>query len=145
MSLYDAAEAGDLARVALLVEQGADINQVGGRFKETALCIVARNGHLEVVRNLMEQGADIEKADVDGDTLADDEEIKQAIRDEPRRRLDHGHKRATEQDRHPNAATLQGEEEGDEQEQDIKQAAGEGEVADEDQDSEPSSDEEGGK
>ena len=30
---------------------------------------------------------------------------KMAILDEPRRRMDHGHKRITEQDRHPNAAT----------------------------------------
>ena len=74
------------------------------------------------------------------------EEIKQAIRDEPRRRLDHGHKRATEQDRHPNAATsasAQQEEEGKEEEQANKQPAEAGEVADEDQDSEPSSDEDG--
>ena len=76
------------------------------------------------------------------------EEIKQAIHDEPRRRMDHGHKRATEQDRHPNAAasaSAHQEEDDDEEEQSNKQPAEgeaeEGEVADEDQDSEPSSDE----
>ena len=56
------------------------------------------------------------------------EEIKQAIRNEPRRRLDHGHKRATEQGRHPDAAASASanQEVGEEEEQDIKQAAGEG-------------------
>ena len=80
------------------------------------------------------------------------EEIKQAIRDEPRRRLDEAPgKRATEQDRHPNAATsasAQQDDEGEEQSNNKKQPAeGEAEegkvVADEDQDSEPSSDEDG--
>ena len=73
------------------------------------------------------------------------EEVAQAIRDEPRRRLDHGHKRATEQDRHPDAAASTSAQLDEAEEQDIKQAAGEGEIADEDQDSEPSSDEEDGK
>ena len=78
------------------------------------------------------------------------EEMKQAIRDEPRRRMDHGHKRATEQDRHPNAAatsaSAQQDDEDEEQTNNKQPAEGEGEegvVADEDQDSEPSSDEDG--
>jgi len=210
MSLYAAAEAGDLARVMLLVEQGEDKNQIGGQYNDTTLGIAALKGYLDIVRYLVEQGADIEKADSYGHTplinasifghlevvrylleqgakrdkatdfgmtslhhaaqnghleiakllmvygadlnarnnydqlpidMTDDEEIKQAVRDEPRRRLDHGHKRATEQDRHPDAATSASAQE--EEEQDVKQPAGEGEVADEDQDSEPSSDEEG--
>ena len=37
--------------------------------------------------------------------VARNEEMKQAICDEPRRRMDHGHKRATEQERHPNVAS----------------------------------------
>ena len=88
--------------------------------------------------------------------VARTEEIKQAIRDEPRRRMDHGHKRATEQDRHPNAAAAsasaqQEEEKGDdEDEQSNKRprldegvvADKETKVAEEDEDSEPSSDEE---
>ena len=215
--LWNAANAGDLARVMLLVEQGEDINQVGGHSKDTALGRAALVGHLEVVRYLVEQGADREKTDTNGWTpllnasynghlevvrylleqganrdkannfdytslhyatglghletvkllmvygadlnarndngrlpidVAHTEEIKQAIRDEPRRRLDHGHKRATEQDRHPDAATsasAQGGEVEAEEEQGLKQPAGEGEVADEDQDSEPSSNEEDGK
>ena len=89
--------------------------------------------------------------------VARTEEIKQAIRDEPRRRMDHGHKRATEQDRHPNAAasaSAQQEEDEEEVEQSSKRPRlnDEGEVVDaekeetkvaeEDEDSEPSSDEE---
>ena len=82
--------------------------------------------------------------------LADDEEIEQAIRDEPRRRMDHGHKRATEQDRHPNAATSanaqQEEEEEEEEEEEVQSnklpRLEEGKIAEEDEDSEPSSNEE---
>ena len=90
--------------------------------------------------------------------IADDEEIKQAIRDEPRRRMDEAPgKRATEQDRHPNTATSssaqQQEEEEDEQvehshkrprldEGAVAAVAGEEiKVAEEDEDSEPSDEE----
>ena len=57
---------------------------------------------------IMSYGADFNARDNDGHLSIDvaaTEEIKQAIRDEPRRHMDHGHKRATEQDRHPNAVT----------------------------------------
>ena len=84
------------------------------------------------------------------------DDIAQAIRDEPRRRMDHGHKRATEQDRHPNAATStstqqedEDEDEAEEQQSNKKPRLNEGtvaeeeiKVAEEDEDSEPSSDEE---
>ena len=56
---------------------------------------------------LMSYGADLNARATDCQLpidIAQTEEMKQAIRDEPRRRMDHGHKRATEQDRHPNAA-----------------------------------------
>ena len=44
------------------------------------------------------------------------EEIKQAIRDEPRRRMDEAPgKRATEEDRHPNAATSASEQQEEEE------------------------------
>ena len=78
--------------------------------------------------------------------LADDEEIRQAVRDEPRCRLDEAPgKRATEQDRHPNTATSASAHQQDEEQDNIKQPAEEGgEVADEDQDSKPSSDEDEG-
>ena len=54
----------------------------------------------------MTYGADLNARTNDGHLpidVAASEQIKQAIRDEPRCRMDHGHKRATEQDRHPNA------------------------------------------
>ena len=51
--------------------------------------------------------------------IADTEDIKQALRGEPRRRVDDTPgKQATEQDRHPNAATsasAQQEDEGDDE------------------------------
>ena len=69
-----------------------------------------------------------------------------AIRDEPRRRMDHGHKRATEQDRHQDTDHEEAEEESGKQsnkrprldEEEVQK----GKLADEDQDSESSSDEE---
>ena len=82
--------------------------------------------------------------------VARNEEIKQAIRDEPRRRLDEAPgKRATEQDRHPNAATSasaqQDDDEGEEEVNSNKRPrlhegpeAKESKVAEEDEDSEPS-------
>ena len=61
------------------------------------------------------------------------EELRQAIRDEPRRRLDEAPgKRATEQDRHPYAATSASA-------QLEETEAAEGKVDEEDEDSEPSS------
>ena len=100
----------------------------------------------------MVYGADLDVRTDNGDLpidMTDTEEIKQAIRDEPRRRMDHGHKRATEQDRHPNADTLASVQQLEEEvegghsnqllvEGDTKKR----EVADEDQDSEPSDGEE---
>ena len=207
-TLYDAAEAGDLDRVKLLVEQGTDRNQVGGYYRDTALSIAAENGHsmivrylvekgadmqkvssfdwtpllnasrcghFEVVRYLLEQGADRDKADRYGYTslhwaalhgdleiakllmmygadlnartglpighlpidVAANEEIRQAIRDEPRRRLDHGHKRATEQDRIPNATTITS---GSAQHEEEKEEL-EAEDAEENESSEPSDEE----
>ena len=103
---------------------------------------------------LISYGADLNAKTSGGQLPIDDaftEEIKQAIRDEPRRRMDHGHKRATEQDRHPNAATSasaqqQEDEQEDEQcnekprlEEGVE--AEQGKVAEEDEDSEPSDEE----
>ena len=80
--------------------------------------------------------------------VARTEGIKQAIHDEPRRRMDEAPgKRATEQDRHPNTATsasTQQEEGGEEVEEEPSskrprlEEKGEGKVAEEDEDSEPS-------
>ena len=108
---------------------------------------------------LMSYGADLSARNNRGELPIDmgyrnTEEIKQAIRDEPRRRMDQAPgKRATEQDRHPNTSTsasAQQEEEDEEKEPSTKRprlneeagavavAAEETKVAEEDDDSEPS-------
>ena len=84
--------------------------------------------------------------------VAANEEMKQAIRDEPRRRMDHGHKRATERDRQINVATISAstQQDDEEAEQGKKNPRlGEGTVSEEEarilaeinEDSEPSDEE----
>ena len=102
----------------------------------------------------MVYGADLNARNNRGELpidVARTEEMKQAIRDEPRRRMDHGYKRATEQDRHPNAAASANAQQEDEDEGDVQSnkqprldnvEAEEGKVTEEDEDSEPSSHEE---
>ena len=109
----------------------------------------------------MVYGADLNARDNNDELpidLAMEQDMKQAIRDEPRRRMDHGYKRATDQDRHPNAAisaSAQQEEEDIEQDKDeqsnkrprldegavVAVAEEETKVAEEDEDSEPSDEE----
>ena len=116
---------------------------------------------LELAKLLMVYGADLNAMTKTGQMPIDlvdddDEDLKQAIRDEPRRRLDEAPgKRATEQDRHPNAtssASAQHEDDEEEDAEDQEQSnkkprldegavVEEGKVAEEDEDSEPSSDE----
>ena len=143
--------------VRYLLEQGADRDKANND-GNTPLHLAAGgwDGRLEIVKLLMVYGADLNARNNRGELpidVARNEAIKQAIRDEPRRRLDHGHKRATEQDRHPNAATSasaqQEEEEGEDMQSNKRPRlgegvaeAGEGKVAEEDEDSEPSSHEE---
>lgn len=75
--------------------------------------------------------------------------IRQAIRDEPQRRRDlRPRKKCVEQDQHPNAASSSTSQQGEQEEQDNKKQPAEGEaeegvLAHEDQDSEPSSGEDG--
>ena len=107
--------------------------------------MAAFNGHLETAKLLMAYGADLNARTNDGHLPiddADDEEIRQAICDEP---MDEAPgKRATEQDRHPNVATQQDKQE--EEEPSSKRPRLEGgtvaedvlKVAEEDEDSEPS-------
>ena len=216
MDLYDAVKAKNIARVQLLLEQGADKDKKFGEYEETPLFAASKEGHLPIVQLLVEQGADMEETDyfdrsplymaccqdhfdtarylleqgADRDKaitfannkftplhaaaiyghleitkllmvygadlnakdregrlpidVADNEEIKQAIRDEPRRRMDGAPgKRATEQDRHPDAATSASAQQEDVQinnkpRLDEGTEAEEGKVAEEDEDSEPS-------
>ena len=184
--LYGAASNGHLSIVQLLVEQGANMEKAN-RIDWTPLMIAAQYGHLNVVRYLLDQGANRDKASRGGWTslhnaamrchlviakllmaygadlnartslgqlpidIASTEEIKQAIRDEPRRRMDEAPgKRATEQDRHPNIATSASaqQEKNEAEEEDVEpinkqqrldeEVAEEGKVAEEDEDSEPS-------
>ena len=145
-----AAANGCLEVLRYLLEQGADRDKadIDGN---SPLHDAARMGHLEVAMLLMSYGADLNARTNRGELPIDvavTDEIKQAIRDEPRRRMDHGHKRATEQDRHPNAAGLAStqQEEVEEEQQTNKRlrlnegavAEEETKVAEEDEDSEPS-------
>ena len=140
----------DVARY--LLEQGADRDKVD-HDGYTSLHWAAIFNHLEISKLLMVYGADLNAKNHEGelpiDVARNHEELRQAILDEPRRRMDHGHKRATEQDQHSygavSAFAQQDEEEGVEVEGELFEgdiAEKKGMVADEDQDSEPSSDEE---
>ena len=139
-----------------LLEQGAN------RDKEandgwTPLHFAAFHNRLEIAKLLMVYGADLNTRNDDGrlpiDVFGATEEIKQAIRDEPRRRIDEAPgKRATVRDRHPNTAASASAQQ-DKDEEDVQSnkrqrldegtaaEAEEGKVAEEDEDSEPSDEE----
>ena len=218
MDLYNAAKDGDLERVRLLLEQGADKDQIFGVYDQTPLFAASGKCHLPIVQLLIEQGADMEKTDMyrrsplydacrkgrldvarylleqgadrdkanrwgktplhiaagryleitkllmvygadlnarnnNGQLPIDCthiEEIRQAIRDEPRRRMDEvPGKRATEQDCHPNAAASATTQQEESDEKEVEEPISkrprlvggeekEGKVAEEDEDSEPS-------
>ena len=156
-SLHNASMRGHVDVARHLLEQGADRDKAEN-CGYTSLHYAAQNYHLDITKLLMVYGADLNARTNAGQLPIDithDEEVKQAIRDEPRRRMDEAPgKRATEQDRHPNAATLasaqQAEEEDDDEEQqpsnkkprlDEGTEAEEGKVAEEDEPSEPSDEE----
>ena len=61
-ALFDAAQAGDLARVRALVEAGASVD-AENRYKVTPLFFAAMNGHLDVVDYLIAKGADVNQKD----------------------------------------------------------------------------------
>ena len=135
---------GQLDVVSYLLEQGANRDKADNALW-TPLHCAAYCGHLEVAKLLMVYGADLNARTSKGELPIDfafreHEGIVQAILDEPKRRMDAAPgKRATEQDQHPNAdtsASAQGEET-----QPSERVLPEGELADEDEDSEPSSDE----
>ena len=151
--LIYASDCGHLEVVRYLLDQGADRDAVDYE-GYTPLHCAAQQGHLETAKLLMVYGADLNMRTLRGQLpfeSARTEEIRQAIRDEPRRRMDHGHKRATMYGLHPNtdtsASTLQDEVEdvGDEKSNKILRldegAEAEGKVAEEDEDSEPSDEE----
>ena len=142
--------------VRYLLEQGANREKTDP-YHWTPLHFAAYYGNVEMTKLLMVHGADlhartnngtlpIDMPDYRGASRSNYEEIKQAIRDEPRRRMDEAPgRRATDEDRHPNAAAsvLTYQEKADDEKHSNKLPAG-GEVdeGDEYQNSGPSSDEE---
>ena len=149
---------GGLDIATYLLELGANRDKArnddySGYGGYTSLHLAADGGHLEIAKLLMVYGADLNARATNGQlpidvAIAEDyEEIEQAIRDEPRRRMDEAPgKRAIEQDRHSDAATATATEEGEEGDEQSKKRqrlevgseAEEGKVAEEDEDSEPS-------
>ena len=160
-----AANQGHLEIARYLLEQGADRDKAN-KSGRTPLHNAATQGHLEITVLLMSYGADLNAKDKDGRLsidIARTEEIKQAIRDEPRRRMDEAPgKRAIEQDRQLNTATSASAQQEDDDDEEVEEEQSnnltifrmhlkEGavavkmeatKVASEDEDSEPSSDEE---
>ena len=93
--LFGAIYGGHLEVARYLLEQGANRDKVDKKGM-TPLHHAADYGRLEIAMLLMSYGADLNARTNEGNSpidLATTEEIKQAIRDEPRRRMDHGHKR----------------------------------------------------
>ena len=60
--LWNAARAGDVARVTKALDAGADVN-AGNRYKATALFFAADKGHVEVIKVLLARGADVNAVD----------------------------------------------------------------------------------
>lgn len=60
--LWNAARAGDVARVTRALDQGADVN-AGNRYKVTALFLAADKGHIDVIKLLLDRGASISAQD----------------------------------------------------------------------------------
>ena len=140
-----------------LLEQGANRDKTDV-FGDTPLHNAADGAQLETAKLLMLYGADLNAKNIRGllpIDMTDSEEVKQAIRDETRRRMDEAPgKRAFEQDRQPNAtaasASAQSEEEAEEEVKDEQSKkrprheegdeakAEQNKVTDEDEDSEPS-------
>ena len=159
--LHVAATSGRLKTVRYYLEQGADRDKVMSLFnKFTPLHLACINGRLDVVKLLMVYGADLNARTWRGELPIDtagNEEIAQAIRDEPRRRMDEAPgKRATEEVRHPTDKSNKRQRDDEHNESatengDIEETepsskrrnleereAVEGKVAEKDEDSEPS-------
>ena len=151
--LISAIRGGQVEVARYLLQQGANRDKAC-RDRKTPLHYAAESnydGCYEIAKLLMVYGADLNARDCYGRLpidVARTEEMQQAIRDEPERRRDQQpRKRCNEEDRHSNAAvsaSTQQDEGIDEEAQSNKKPRldEEEEVADEDQDSEPSSDDE---
>src|SRR5688572_25418794 len=60
--LWNAARAGDVARVTGALDRGADVN-AGNRYNATALFFAADRGHVEVIKLLIARGANVNALD----------------------------------------------------------------------------------
>jgi ankyrin repeat protein len=60
--LHDMAHEGDLQKVTLLLDHGADINAIDGEYRSTPLGIASRWGNRNMVRLLLARGADPNQA-----------------------------------------------------------------------------------
>ena len=140
-----------------LLEQGANRDKTDV-FGDTPLHNAADGAQLETAKLLMLYGADLNAKNIRGllpIDMTDSEEVKQAIRDETRRRMDEAPgKRAIEQDHHPIAAATSASAQQQQEEEEVEVEGSnkrprlgegaeteQGKVADEDQDSEPSDEE----
>lgn len=63
--LHDVAFTGDVEKMRLLLDHGADIDPIDGEYSSTPLGYAARWGHAEMVKLLLERGADPNKAGAD--------------------------------------------------------------------------------
>ena len=148
--VINASFSGHLGVVRYLLEQGANRDKAD-RGGYTPIHFAARQGHLEIAKLLMVYGADLNARNRWGELPIDmghrnTEEIRQAIRDEPERRWDQQpRKRCVEQqDQYSDAAASISAEEGQSNSKPPAEGEAEdGKIADEDQDSEQSSDEDG--
>jgi ankyrin repeat protein len=105
--------------VECLLEQGADRDKQNCD-GNTPLHMAATFGHLEVAKALMRYGANLDARNKAGQLpidVAKNEEIKQTILDEPRRRNDHTYKRIRDEDLQPAKKQKVGGEEGAEAEE----------------------------
>ena len=96
--LFIAADRGHLAVVQCLLEHGADVNKAKDRGDITPLHAAVLQGHTDVAICLMESGlADLNARITDGRLpmdLATNDEMRQAIINEEKRRRNHGYRRA---------------------------------------------------
>jgi hypothetical protein len=68
MSIWDAAEAGDLAEVQGLIGEDPRLLNAKARRRTTPLTCASERGHVEVVRWLVDQGAALDEKDCSGYT-----------------------------------------------------------------------------
>ena len=66
--LLIACEEGNIDKVKILLENGADVNAVKNGYDESALHLAAQNGHVDVVKVLIDKGSDVNAVDYDGRT-----------------------------------------------------------------------------